>query len=436
MKTKLFQKKASRTKGNTLEGLLEEASPQLHVTKGSDLEKQLKMLDLSLEDLAIAQVLKPFVEKDVSQIVDHFYQNLEHNPKLLELISANSSISRLKTTLTKHIVEMFNGVLDEDYMKKRMIIAKIHVKIGLTQKWYIASFEKIFNGLMEILIKQFHLQKDRVNILKVINKLLNLEQQVVLEAYDEEANREREEVSAAKSRLIQQLDDTATDLGRMTEDTTASLQEMTAQIGTITANAKVSTEVAEGALHAAVDGKMRIGEMEHSLQRVNVSASKVIEDMEGLEARSTQIKEIIQIVKSIAEQTNLLALNASIEAARAGEYGRGFAVVADEIRKLSEQTAHSVTDVTELVNQTNTQITLSAASIKEVEGHLTGMGVRLKEAEQTFTTIHEGMVNTEQSNESIQQDLESFDEVICQIAEGATTVTETIDQLNQMIENG
>ncbi|WP_284139216.1 globin-coupled sensor protein [Virgibacillus sp. LDC-1] len=436
MKTKLFQKKASRTKGITLEGLLEEASPQLHVTKGSDLEKQLKMLDLSLEDLAIAQVLKPFVEKDVSQIVDHFYQNLEHNPKLLELISANSSISRLKTTLTKHIVEMFNGVLDEDYMKKRMIIAKIHVKIGLTQKWYIASFEKIFNGLMEILIKQFHLQKDRVNILKVINKLLNLEQQVVLEAYDEEANREREEVSAAKSRLIQQLDDTAADLGRMTEDTTASLQEMTAQIGTITANAKVSTEVSEGALHAAVDGKMRIGEMEHSLQRVNVSASKVIEDMEGLEARSTQIKEIIQIVKSIAEQTNLLALNASIEAARAGEYGRGFAVVADEIRKLSEQTAHSVTDVTELVNQTNTQITLSAASIKEVEGHLTGMGVRLKEAEQTFTTIHEGMVNTERSNESIQQDLESFDEVICQIAEGATTVTETIDQLNQMIENG
>lgn len=52
-----------------------------------------------------------------------------------------------------------------------------------------------------------------------------------------------------------------------------------------------------------------------------------------------KIQEFTGIIKSISSQTNLLALNASIEAARAGEQGKGFAVVAGEVRNLSEATA-------------------------------------------------------------------------------------------------
>ncbi len=80
----------------------------------------------------------------------------------------------------------------------------------------------------------------------------------------------------------------------------------------------------------------------------------------NLSQKSTQIKEILKIIKEIADQTNLLSLNAAIEAARAGEHGRGFAVVADEVRKLAEKTQQSL-------NEIDSVVSLILQDIQEIE---------------------------------------------------------------------
>ncbi|KUO65297.1 MAG: hypothetical protein APF84_13545 [Gracilibacter sp. BRH_c7a] len=100
-----------------------------------------------------------------------------------------------------------------------------------------------------------------------------------------------------------------------------------------------------------------------SSQELSANATKLHDELETLRKMSASMEaglvesdRILKFIQEIAASTNLLGLNASIEAARAGEHGKGFSVVADEIRKLSENSSASVTNIKKIIDTTKNNI--------------------------------------------------------------------------------
>jgi methyl-accepting chemotaxis protein len=120
------------------------------------------------------------------------------------------------------------------------------------------------------------------------------------------------------------------------EETAASVEELSATVAQNLKNARHANSLAGAASSAALRG----GEV----------MTEVVGTMNGIQAASQKIVEIIAVIDGIAFQTNILALNAAVEAARAGEQGRGFAVVASEVRTLAQRSANAARDVKALIN--------------------------------------------------------------------------------------
>lgn len=155
--------------------------------------------------------------------------------------------------------------------------------------------------------------------------------------------------------------------------------------------------------------QLAIEKMRTVFERVEQTGAMVFD----LEAKTSHVHQITEIITSVAHRTNLLSLNASIEAARAGEAGRGFSVVADEIRKLSESAGKSADEISKLVHeiqsdtrevadevrQSSEMITEGRVDVNMIADSLSQISMAVGEAAQRSEEIFHGADNHAMSAE-------------------------------------
>ncbi|MFV8829002.1 protoglobin domain-containing protein [Alkalihalobacterium sp. APHAB7] len=415
--------KKAEEKDEVLEGI------ELKVGNHVEITRQLEMISLNEGDLIHLKRIQPFINQNIDTLVENFYKSLEEEPTLLSIINQNSSTEKLKNTLKSHISEMFDGRINEEFFKKRNRIALVHVKIGLKTKWYISAFQQLYNSIL-LIIKEKINSENQFQTISAVSKIFNLEQQLVLEAYELETERLETQIMQQKEKGSSDVALSAHRLASLSEETNISLQELTNNSNEILTLAKKGSESSSIAEERSIQGKEQLIKQSLNLSKINTLINQVIEDVKILKHFTKEMEEIIKLITTIADQTNLLSLNSAIEAARAGEHGRGFSVVSNEVRKLSVATKDSVNNVSGLIHNTNAQVDRFVDSLDTIMKEIEEGNLRMEDTKEQFEQIFLTMKQTKVHNKQIESETLSFITGLKGLAEAFEEVSTSSDNLS------
>ncbi|MEC2072765.1 globin-coupled sensor protein [Alkalihalophilus marmarensis] len=393
---------------------------------------QLKMIHLTKEDLVRVKAIQPLIHEHIEEIVDQFYKNLYQNPALTTIIEDHSSVDRLKKTLNRHIEEMFAGKMDAAYIEQRNRIAHAHVVIGLEPKWYMCAFQDLYTSIA-VMIKEHAVDTSEcLDAMLSVSKILNIEQQLVLEAYENENECIRQKDLEERHELQLKVNTTAEELAAISEETSASIDELKAKSEDVHRYSTEGTAASSQVESLSKEGKDKLQEQYLKVKEVDQYMEKISSEMELLKDVSEKINDIVGLVQSIADQTNLLALNAAIEAARAGEMGKGFSVVASEVRKLAEQTKASVSEVSGLIVSTKERIGSVSSYMSTIDELVKNSANGLSSTNEFFDRIVTQTETTKEQNRNVDQEIKKIAHVIEEINDAAYQLATTANELNMI----
>ncbi|MEW9700728.1 protoglobin domain-containing protein [Paenibacillus sp. SI8] len=271
-------------------------------------KKLLTYIGLTEDDLHLLKSKEAAFRQVVDALVDQLYADIISWPELKAIIEQHSTVERLKETQRWYFMSMASGLIDDNYINRRLQIGNIHSKIGLTTAWYLGTYLK-YTDLATIHFKQV-MPEDWINVIHALTKMFNLDSQLVLEAYEYEEKQKIQVLADDQKAILSTITRAVQDLASMMVELGGSSQT-----------------VADTAIQTAES-------QESSNQRIDELNDEI-----------KDIAKMGSVMKEISDQTHLLGLNAAIEAARSGEHGRGFEVVANEVRKLASHSREALDQI-------------------------------------------------------------------------------------------
>lgn len=225
-------------------------------------------------------------------------------------------------------------------------------------------------------------------------------------------------VALADSEILS-LEHLLFDQSAMIEESTASVTQMIASIGSVT--------------DATVRRRTAGEDLVESARKGGEKLAATVAIIRDITANVDDISGTAKMIRDLANQTNLLAMNAAIEAAHAGDAGMGFAIVADEIRRLAEASSINSKRISGVLKEVVTKIEQAASSGDSTKVVFNLMDTEVAAASGAFSEIAAAMSQLRAGGEQILEAMASLRKASAEVEEGRISIADSARRTSSVV---
>ena len=176
-----------------------------------DWERRKAFVGFGDEDARLLAEAGPRLANKAAGIVDALYERWGSFGELRGLLSDPGTVARLKKTQTSYFEQLFSGEYGANYVNGRTRIGQAHQRIGLDVRWYMGAFSNYQALLIPHLVEAYAAEPDKLAaILSALIKLINLDQELAIDAYiaarEEVIEQQHQEILELSTPVVQMWD--------------------------------------------------------------------------------------------------------------------------------------------------------------------------------------------------------------------------------------
>ncbi|MFQ5482302.1 MAG: protoglobin domain-containing protein [Nitrospinaceae bacterium] len=137
-------------------------------------------------DEALLLQMRPQLESCADEFLDGFYEFIWKFGQSAEFLKDEKVIARHRGMIRQWYLDLFKGTYDVSYFMKLYKIGEVHVRLGLPTHYVNAAFNYVRVFALSCVQKQYHDDSSLIDRLKAVERILDINLDVLTSSYREE----------------------------------------------------------------------------------------------------------------------------------------------------------------------------------------------------------------------------------------------------------
>jgi signal transduction histidine kinase len=166
----------------------------MHATMESSSEELKRYVRFTTADAELVASFAQHAAPHFPRIASEFYERIREHEDAHRVLDGDEQIARLKTTMVAWLARLFGGVYDDGYFEASKALGRLHVNIGLSQRYVSVAMSLVRSVLAAVVSERTGTLSEALRIIDAVSRLIDIDLAVMLDSYhDHLASRVRTE---------------------------------------------------------------------------------------------------------------------------------------------------------------------------------------------------------------------------------------------------